>query len=99
MAVSGLSAAVSNLLGSNTSVSVPSGKVELPIEEDEPLTAKGLVSEKCELRIEGMTCSACVEVRASQSRCAQQILNTFAVYRGHAQDATRYPFYQSRVAG
>ncbi|KZT71243.1 copper transporting p-type ATPase-like protein [Daedalea quercina L-15889] len=61
MAVSGISAAVFTLLGSNTSVPVPSGKVELPMEEDEPLTAKGLVSETCELRIEGMTCSACVE--------------------------------------
>ncbi|KAH9933503.1 copper transporting p-type ATPase-like protein [Fomitopsis serialis] len=61
MAISGISAAVSTLLGSNTSVPVPSGKVELPMEEDEPLTAKGLASEKCDIRIEGMTCSACVE--------------------------------------
>ncbi|KAH9839946.1 copper transporting p-type ATPase-like protein [Rhodofomes roseus] len=61
MAISGISAAVSTLLGSNVSVPVPSGKVELPMEEDEPLTAKGLASETCELRIEGMTCSACVE--------------------------------------
>ena len=73
MAVSGISAAVSTLLGSNTSVPVPSGKVELPVEEDEPLAAKGLVSEKCELRIEGMTCSACVEVRTTLFRYTQRI--------------------------
>ena len=34
-------------------------KVELPVSQDEPLESK---AEKCELRIEGMTCSACVEV-------------------------------------
>ena len=40
-----------------------SGKVGLPTDEDEPLVGgEGLASEKCELRIEGMTCGACVEV-------------------------------------
>ncbi|KIJ65595.1 hypothetical protein HYDPIDRAFT_88088 [Hydnomerulius pinastri MD-312] len=40
------------------------GNVELPSAEDEPLVASGSqdgVPGKCELRIEGMTCSACVE--------------------------------------
>lgn len=40
------------------------GKVGLPVASDEPLTGKETSndSEKCELRIEGMTCGACVEV-------------------------------------
>ena len=41
------------------------GNVELPLEDDEPLAAadvEGNGSGKCELRIEGMTCGACVEV-------------------------------------
>jgi Cu+-exporting ATPase len=41
------------------------GKVELPPEDNELLTAADVEvngSGKCELRIEGMTCGACVEV-------------------------------------
>lgn len=40
------------------------GKLGLPVSEEEPLAATplGPLSEKCELRIEGMTCGACVEV-------------------------------------
>ncbi|KAI0035302.1 copper P-type ATPase CtaA [Vararia minispora EC-137] len=38
-----------------------SGKLELPTTEDEPLTAKLEDSDSCELRIEGMTCAACVK--------------------------------------
>lgn len=51
--------AITNLLGS--SAAPVAGKVELPVSEDEPLESEGLAAEKCELRIEGMTCGACVE--------------------------------------
>ncbi|KZP25579.1 copper P-type ATPase CtaA [Athelia psychrophila] len=38
------------------------GKVSLPAEEEEPLAGKEeSQSEKCDLRIEGMTCGSCVE--------------------------------------
>jgi Cu+-exporting ATPase len=39
-----------------------SGKVELPLMENEPLGKSPGLTERCELRIEGMTCGACVEV-------------------------------------
>jgi P-type Cu+ transporter len=55
--MSPLSTVFSNLL----SKSPLGGSVELPQAEDEPLTKA--LSDTCELRIEGMTCSACVEVR------------------------------------
>ncbi|KAM5544236.1 hypothetical protein V8D89_001896 [Ganoderma adspersum] len=59
--MAGINAALSNMFRSTPRNSV-SGKVELPQREDEPLTGgEGLKSEKCELRIEGMTCGACVE--------------------------------------
>jgi len=38
-----------------------SGKVELPLVENEPLGKSLGHVERCELRIEGMTCGACVE--------------------------------------
>ncbi|KAI9453718.1 heavy metal translocatin [Lactarius psammicola] len=38
-----------------------SGKVELPLEENEPLDNSPGETERCELRIEGMTCGSCVE--------------------------------------
>ena len=61
--MAGINAALSNMFRSTPRNSV-SGKVELPQREDEPLTGgEGLKSDKCELRIEGMTCGACVEVR------------------------------------
>ena len=55
---------ISNLLGTNPSQAQAAGKLELPLSEEEPLAASpmGPLSEKCELRIEGMTCGACVEV-------------------------------------
>ncbi|KAI0716046.1 copper P-type ATPase CtaA [Cerioporus squamosus] len=57
--MAGLSAAL-NLLRTPRTPSF--GHVELPLKEDEPLVSgDGLASEKCELRIEGMTCGACVE--------------------------------------
>ncbi|KAH9022104.1 copper P-type ATPase CtaA [Lactarius deliciosus] len=37
------------------------GKVELPLTENEPLGKSSENAERCELRIEGMTCGACVE--------------------------------------
>ena len=52
---------LSNILTNLLSKSPGGGSVELPQADGEPLT-KG-PSETCELRIEGMTCSACVEVR------------------------------------
>lgn len=58
--MSGLSGAITSLLG--TKNTAPTGKVELPVAEDEPLVGKELAAATCELRIEGMTCSACVEV-------------------------------------
>ncbi|KAH9921695.1 copper P-type ATPase CtaA [Epithele typhae] len=57
--MAGINAAL-NLLRTPRTPRTP-GKVELPLGENEPLVAEGLVSEKCELRIEGMTCGACVE--------------------------------------
>ena len=42
-----------------------SGKVELPFEENEPLDNFPGETERCELRIEGMTCGSCVEVSLS----------------------------------
>ncbi|OCH85260.1 copper P-type ATPase CtaA [Obba rivulosa] len=55
-----MSGIITNLLG--TTSAPPAGKVELPMGEEEPLVAgSGSASEKCELRIEGMTCGACVE--------------------------------------
>ncbi|RDX54380.1 copper P-type ATPase CtaA [Lentinus brumalis] len=57
--MAGLSAAL-NLLRTPRSASFGHG--ELSLKEDEPLVSgNGLASEKCELRIEGMTCGACVE--------------------------------------
>jgi len=38
------------------------GKVELPLLENEPLRGSQGETDKCDLRIEGMTCGACVEV-------------------------------------
>ncbi|KAI0333930.1 copper P-type ATPase CtaA [Cubamyces sp. BRFM 1775] len=56
----GLSAAFNSILRSPRTPT--SGKLELPVAEDEPLVlGSGSGSEKCELRIEGMTCGACVE--------------------------------------
>ena len=61
--MAGLSAAFNSILRSPRTPT--SGKLELPVTEDEPLVlGSGSGSEKCELRIEGMTCGACVEVRA-----------------------------------
>ncbi|TFY54275.1 hypothetical protein EVG20_g9770, partial [Dentipellis fragilis] len=65
--MSAISATFTNIWNSAALVSPSTGKVGLPSTEDEPLTAKPLTAklgsetEKCELRIEGMTCGACVE--------------------------------------
>ncbi|KAH9849916.1 copper P-type ATPase CtaA [Lenzites betulinus] len=58
--MAGLSAAFNSIL--KAPHSPPSGKLELPVGDNEPLVGPGgPASEKCELRIEGMTCGACVE--------------------------------------
>ncbi|THH27788.1 hypothetical protein EUX98_g6386, partial [Antrodiella citrinella] len=56
-----MSGFLTTLLGA-TQRSPAAGKLELPTHEDEPLVATplGPLSQKCELRIEGMTCGSCV---------------------------------------
>lgn len=62
--MAGISAALNFIRTPLTPRTPTSGKVGLSLDESEPLAAgDGFVSEKCELRIEGMTCGACVEVR------------------------------------
>ena len=86
---------ISNLLGTNPSQAQAAGKLELPLSEEEPLAASpmGPLSEKCELRIEGMTCGACVEVR---SCCGLDVVHSRVIdvecfgmveYRGHAEES------------
>jgi Cu+-exporting ATPase len=61
--MSAISAVFTNILA-KTPLSASFGKVLLPSSDNEPLvTGKdgGNISEKCELRIEGMTCGSCVE--------------------------------------
>ncbi|KAH8103830.1 copper P-type ATPase CtaA [Cristinia sonorae] len=64
-----MSAFFSSFLGPNNRPAA-AGKLELPTREDEPLAATPLggLTQKCELRIEGMTCSACVESIESMLR-------------------------------
>jgi Cu+-exporting ATPase len=60
--MSALSSAFSGRWYKDAMASGP-GKLELPLAENEPLgTSLGSKTEKCELRIEGMTCGSCVEV-------------------------------------
>ncbi|KAN0113825.1 copper P-type ATPase CtaA [Russula decolorans] len=58
--MSALSSAFSGLWYKDASATTP-GKVELPLMKNEPLGTPLGKSEKCELRIEGMTCGSCVE--------------------------------------
>ncbi|THH06595.1 hypothetical protein EW146_g9563 [Bondarzewia mesenterica] len=59
--MSAISATFSNLWA-KVPMSPASGKVGLPLSDNEPLEGKAPPKvEKCELRIEGMTCGACVE--------------------------------------
>src|ERR1700735_1145751 len=70
--MSAISAVFTNILA-KTPLSASFGKVLLPSSDNEPLvTGKdgGNISEKCELRIEGMTCGSCVEVSAHRVSCA-----------------------------
>ncbi|KII87376.1 hypothetical protein PLICRDRAFT_112806 [Plicaturopsis crispa FD-325 SS-3] len=62
MALSATVASFTNMLA-KTPLSASFGKLGLPLTDDEPLgTGKSMsTSEKCELRIEGMTCGSCVE--------------------------------------
>jgi P-type Cu+ transporter len=59
--MSTLSSAFSTLWYKDT-LSSGSGGVELPLVQNEPLGLIPGEAEKCELRIEGMTCGSCVEV-------------------------------------
>lgn len=64
--MSAISATFTNLW-SKLPMTPTSGKLGLPLSNDEPLEGKGARIEKCELRIEGMTCGSCVEVSAMHS--------------------------------
>lgn len=62
-----ITAAFNNILAKSP-LSASFMGVGLPVDEDEPLATKSEYddSAKCELRIEGMTCGSCVEVRYAQ---------------------------------
>jgi len=87
------------------SASFSTPAVELPMGSSEPLLNSSgqelaldeRVSEKCELRIEGMTCSSCVKVRNIH---VMDLLDTehLAGYRGYAALARGYTFSQGRLA-
>src|SRR6266403_3325041 len=101
--MSALSSAFSGLWYKDGPAASPAGKVELPVLENEPLGTSPEKTEKCELRIEGMTCGSCVEVGLSPhifpSAPAPITVILFAVHRGNAQVSTRDPLCQSRPPG
>ncbi|KAI0076609.1 copper P-type ATPase CtaA [Panus rudis PR-1116 ss-1] len=67
---------ISNLLGKATMPRSPTpGKLELPMSETEPLAQSAMGAEKVELRIEGMTCGACVESIESMLRTQPGIIS------------------------
>jgi Cu+-exporting ATPase len=79
-----ISGIVSSVLESTKLVA--HGDVELPLMDDEPLAAAKVDDSglgKCELRIEGMTCGACVEV-SSYYVNALYMYSLVVVYRRHA---------------
>lgn len=57
-------------------------------------------SEKCELRIEGMTCGSCVEVRSAYTDYLFD-LNPVIITgdRGYASPTAGHPFCQGSTAG
>lgn len=65
--MSALSATFSSTFWYKDSLTSGSGKVELPLTENEPLGKSPGLTERCELRIEGMTCGSCVEVSFSHT--------------------------------
>lgn len=83
-----------------------SSGVELPVESSEPLM-KGLdkemaldepVSEKCELRIEGMTCGSCVEVGIIGLGFTLALgSKVFEGYRRHASTTGRHSFHKGCI--
>lgn len=62
--MSSFATAINNLLAKTPLSATFGSKVALPDPEDKSLLAENShgESEKCEVRIEGMTCGACVEV-------------------------------------
>lgn len=68
------------------------------VEETVPLTkGDGPPIEKCELRLEGMTCGACVEVRPEWIR-GPGVADEEKGNRGHAEGPEGNPLYQSGPA-
>jgi hypothetical protein len=53
-------------------------------------------SEKCELRVEGMTCGSCVEVRTLKAALFFINLNLVKGNRGHAQRSKGHSFNKGR---
>ena len=99
--MSALSSTFSSTFWYKDSLGSGSGKVELPLTENEPLGKSSGYTEKCELRIEGMTCGACVEVSflSLSSPVPLDSKVFFKVYRGNAQITARNSFYKGRPAG
>ena len=63
--MAGLANAFTNFIAKTPLSAAFSANIQLPQTEDKSLLAEqkgGVESEKCDLRIEGMTCGACVEV-------------------------------------
>lgn len=58
-----MSAFFSSFIGADKVPSSPGGQLGLPLTKDEETSSQLGISETSEFRVEGMTCSACVEVR------------------------------------
>ncbi|SRR6266702_4566540 len=98
--MSALSSTFSSSLWYKDSLTSGSGKVELPLTENEPLGKSPGHTEGCELRIEGMTCGSCVEV--SFPTLPPPVLldsKPFKVHRGNAQITAWNSFCEGRSSG
>lgn len=98
--MSALSSAFSGLWYKDASATSP-GKVELPFMKDEPLGTPLGKTEKCELRIEGMTCGSCVEVSfLTRSLLSQPtLIELLLVHRGNAKISIWDSLCKSRSPG